>query len=94
MPKSQPKPIKKAVALRYDKTDVAPTIIGKGAGIVADNILEKAEQAEVPIYEDKELVETLSKIDIGDYIPEELYQVVAQIMVFVSDLDKMKDKVM
>lgn len=86
------KKIKKAAAIKYEKGESAPTVIGKGAGIVADNMLEKAKESDVPIYQDAELVETLTKLDIGDYIPPELYKVVAEIMIFVADIDKMKDK--
>lgn len=88
----QRKPIKKAAAVKYDAQDAAPQVIAKGKGIVAENILEKASESDVAVYKDEELVDTLTKLDIGDYIPPELYKVVAEIMVFVSDLDKMKDK--
>lgn len=88
------KPIKKAAAIKYDASDAAPQIIAKGKGIVADNILEKAGESEVPVYKDEELVDTLTKLDIGEYIPPELYKVVAEIMIFVSDLDKLKDKIL
>lgn len=87
------KQIKKAAAVKYDQSDVAPTIIAKGKGIVAQNLLDKAEEYNVPVYKNEELVDTLTKLDIGDYIPPELYKVVAEIMVFVSDIDKLKDKV-
>lgn len=86
------KPIKKAAAIKYDVTDQAPQVIAKGKGIVANNILEKASESDVAIYKDEELVDTLTKLDIGEYIPPELYKVVAEIMIFVSDLDKLKDK--
>lgn len=84
--------IKKVAAIKYDKGDAAPTIIAKGKGLVAENILEKAEEFQVPVFKDEKLVETLTKLEIGEYIPPELYKVVAEIMVFVSDLDQLKDK--
>lgn len=86
------KPIKKAAAIKYDASDAAPTLIAKGKGIVAENILEKAGETSVPVYKDEALVETLTKLDIGEYIPQELYKIVAEVMIFVSDLDKLKDK--
>ena len=86
------KKIKKAAAIKYDIKDEAPVIIAKGAGIVADKIIDKGEEFDVPVYRDEKLVESLTKLDIGDYIPPELYTVVAEIMVFVSDLDKFYDK--
>lgn len=87
------KKIKKAAAIKYNAADEAPKIIAKGAGIVADKILEAAQENEVPVYKDEKLAEELSKMDLGDFIPPELYQVVAEIMVFVSDIDKLYDKV-
>lgn len=87
------KKIKKAAAIKYEAIDEAPKIIAKGSGIIADNILEKADETNIPIYKDEKLVEELTKLDLGDFIPPELYQVVAEIMVFVTDLDKLYDKV-
>jgi flagellar biosynthesis protein len=86
------KPIKKAAAIKYDVTDSAPQVIAKGKGIVAQNILDKADESTIPIYKDEELADTLTKLDIGEYIPPELYKIVAEIMIFVSDLDEMRDK--
>ena len=60
--------------------------------ILADKIIEKAKESDVPLYEDAKLASTLSKLEIGDMIPPELYGVVAQILVFVDNLDKLKGK--
>lgn len=87
------KKIKKVAAIKYETGEVAPNLVAKGAGITADKILEQALESDIPIYQDEQLVETLTKLELGDYIPEELYKVVAEIMVFVTDLDKLKDKV-
>jgi flagellar biosynthesis protein len=80
----------KAVALKYDPTMAAPSVAAKGAGVVAENIIEKAGEADVNIYENPELVEELFKLDLGQNIPPELYEVVAQILIFVSDMDKIQ----
>ncbi len=80
----------KAVAIKYDNSEVAPSIIGKGKGDIAQNIINKACENDIAIYKDKELVEELLNIDIGDHIPEELYEVVAKILIFISDLDKIE----
>ena len=55
-------------------------------------VIEKAKENDVPFYQDNKLAETLSKLQIGDTIPPELYDVVAEILVFVDDMDKMKAK--
>lgn len=83
---------KKAAAIKYVPGEDAPSVVAKGQGIVADKILEKAEEHEVPVYQDEKLADELTKIEIGDYIPPELYTVVAEIMVFVTDLDRLRDK--
>jgi flagellar biosynthesis protein len=86
------KKIKKVAAIRYDANDKAPSIIAKGVGVIGENLLEKGIENDIPVYEDEKLVETLTKLEIGDYIPPELYKVVAEIMVFVSDVDRLYDK--
>lgn len=79
---------KKAVAVKYKSDYKAPKIVAKGKGYVAEKILENAEKSEVTIIENKELVEELEKIDLGLEIPQHLYEAVAQVLVFVSSLDK------
>ena len=83
---------KQAIALQYSPDEVAPKIIASGTGIVADKIIEKAKESDVPLYRDNKLADTLSKLDIGEYIPPELYSIVAEILVFVDNLDKIKGK--
>ena len=83
---------KQAIALQYNPGDEAPTIVASGMGIVADKIIEKAKESDVPLYEDSKLANTLSKLEIGDMIPPELY-VVAEILVFVDNLDRLKGKI-
>lgn len=85
---------KTAVALQYNSGDEAPTVIATGKGILAEKILKEAEKHEVPVYEDQKLAKTLSKLEIGDMIPPELYGVVAEILVFVDRMDKIKSKVL
>ena len=84
---------KQAIALQYNPGDEAPTIVASGMGIVADKIIEKAKESDVPLYEDPKLANTLSKLEIGDMIPPELYGVVAEILVFVDNLDRLKGKI-
>ncbi len=79
---------KKAIAIKYDPSENdAPSILAKGRGIVADNIIKGGNEASVPIYENRQLAEELIHIQIGNQIPPKLYEVVAQILVFVNDLD-------
>ncbi len=83
---------KTAVALEYDPDDKAPKIIASGKGHLAEKIIEKAKEADVPIHKDTKLASTLSKLEIGDYIPQELYQVVAEVLIFVDRVDKVKEQ--
>ena len=86
--KKEVKPIQKAVALSYKDGDTAPFVVAKGMGIVAGNILKKADEHKVKTYKDKELVDELTKIELGLNIPSELYQAVASVLLFISDLEK------
>ncbi len=81
---------KRAVAIKYTNGDAAPKVVAKGQGYVAEKILEKANDAIIPVYKDEKLVKELSSVEIGSNIPQELYEVVAQVLVFISDLDKLE----
>jgi flagellar biosynthesis protein len=84
---------KTAVAIAYEPGDAAPKILATGKGEVAEKIIETAKESDVPLYKDNKLADTLSRLKIGDMIPPELYEVVAEILVFVDDMDKLKAKV-
>ncbi len=85
--------VKTAVALEYDPSDDAPKVIASGKGALADRIIEKAKEADVPVHRDDKLADTLSKLEIGEMIPPELYEVVAEILLFVDSMDKIKSKI-
>ncbi len=84
---------KTAVALKYDsEKDIVPRIVATGKGYVADRIIEVAKEEKVPIHRDDAVARTLSKLDLGDAIPSELYEVVAQILIYVDRVDGLKGK--
>lgn len=83
---------KTAVALSYEKGEEAPRILASGKGYLAEKIIEEAKKSEVPFHEDAKLADTLSHLEIGDYIPPELYEVVAEILVFVDRMDRLKEE--
>lgn len=87
------KKVKKAVALSYEAGDMAPKIVATGKGELAEKIVKTAEEAKVPVHRDDKLADTLSKLEIGDVIPPELYEVVAEILVFVDDMEKLRGKI-
>ena len=90
--KKEEKNDKTAVAIAYEPGEAAPKILASGKGEVAERIIETAKENKVPFYQDHKLAETLSKLEIGDAIPPELYDVVAEILVFVDDMDRLKAK--
>lgn len=78
----------KAVALRYDKAHAgAPRVIAGGRGLLAEKIIEIARETNIHIQEDPDLVELLAKIPIGEEIPVELYQSIAEVLAFVYQLN-------
>lgn len=83
---------KTAVALSYNPNEVAPRILASGKGYLADKIIQGAKDHDIPITKDVPLANTLSKLEIGDYIPKELYNVVAEVLVFVDRMDGLKSK--
>lgn len=85
---------KKAVALLYDpENNSAPAVVASGKGAIADRIINTAKENEVPLYKDTDLTDTLLKLDIGECIPPELYGVVAEILVYVDRMDKLREKI-
>ena len=81
---------KKAAALKYEENSIAPVVSATGIGVIADKIIEKAEENNVPIVYNKELSDLLCNVDVGEYIPSELYEAVAYVIAYVADLDKLK----
>ena len=84
---------KQAIALAYDPEEDAPKVIASGRGQLAEKIIEKAKEHDVPVHRDDKLADTLSRLEIGDMIPPELYEVVAEILVFVDAMDKLRGKI-
>lgn len=84
--------VKQAIALEYDPSDEAPKVVATGRGLLAERIIERAKESDVPIHRDDKLADTLSRLQIGEMIPPELYEVVAEILIFVDSMDKLKKK--
>ncbi|MET3942849.1 flagellar biosynthesis protein [Paenibacillus sp. PvP094] len=91
--KDEPQPdllSKKAVALKYVPGESeAPVVVAKGRGKVAEAILDKAKENGVPVQEDAALVEVLSKLDLDEQIPAELYQLVAEVLTYIYQADRL-----
>jgi len=88
-PEGPSEPLRKAVALKYHPAEhSAPVVAAKGQGHVAERILELAREHGVPIQEDASLVEVLSRLDIDQEIPPELYALVAEVLSFIYRTDR------
>jgi flagellar biosynthesis protein len=82
-------PPKKAAALRYDhQKSAAPQVVAKGRGKVAERIVALAREHQVPMVQDRNLVQMLEALDLNTDIPPELYQAVAEVLVFVYRLNR------
>jgi flagellar biosynthesis protein len=80
----------KAVALKYDgEKDKAPRLIAKGRGDIAEKIIGIAKEHDVPLYEDKNLVQILEALDLETEIPPELYRAVAEVLAFIYRLERL-----
>ena len=77
-------PTRIAVAIFYDKQKGgAPEIVAKGERLIADQIRELAKEAGVPIMRNMSLAQALNRLEVGDQVPEELYEAVAEVLNFV-----------
>src|SRR5688572_15610127 len=65
----------------------APFIAAAGQGYVADEIIALAEQHGIPVEHDPALASLLSTLRVGQALPPEMYQVIAELLVFLYDLD-------
>jgi flagellar biosynthesis protein len=81
--------VMEAVALAYSSdSGKAPVVTALGRGLVAEKILERAKEFNIPIVSDSLLAHTLNQLNIGEEIPKEFYAIVAQILVAVSKMDR------
>ena len=82
---------KKAIAVKYERgRDAAPKVTAKGRGAVAEKILALARENGVPIEKDSTLMEALYRLDLNEEIPEELYQVVAELLAFIYRMNSLR----
>jgi flagellar biosynthesis protein len=81
----------RAVALRYDReSQSAPKLLAKGQGAVAERLLAIAMEKGIPLYRDPELLEVLGQLDVGAEIQPELYQAVAEVLIYIYKMNQKK----
>lgn len=90
---SSPDPRRAAAALRYGAGEAghAPRVSAKGRGLVADEIIERARHAGVPVHESRELVSLLMQVDLDAHIPPALYVAVAEVLAWVYRLQAARE---
>ena len=82
------KQMKKAAALKYDQaTNMAPRVVAKGKGHMAEQIVRVARESHVPLLEDPNLANLLEALELETEIPPELYRAVAEVLVFIYRLN-------
>lgn len=82
----QPPPRRRAVALGYDADDGAPQVLARGYGDLAERIIAEARRQGIYVHDAPELVGLLMQVDIDQQIPPKLYQVIAELLVWVGGL--------
>ncbi len=92
MNSSMHRPDRRAAALSYEARDAeagrAPRLVAKGQGFVADEIIERARAAGVPVHESRELVSLLMQLDLDAHIPPALYVAVAEVLAWAWRLEQ------
>jgi flagellar biosynthesis protein len=82
------KPMKRAAALKYDQAkSMAPRVVAKGRGHMAEQIIQVARANNVPLHEDRNLANVLEAMELESQIPAELYRAVAEVLVFIYRLN-------
>lgn len=76
-----------AVALAYQLNEVAPKVVAKGNGLIAENIINVAKEHGVYVHESKELVSLLMQVDLDEHIPPELYRAVAELLAWLHQIE-------
>lgn len=85
--------LQKVIALKYDKSkDIAPKVVAKGAGFIAEQILAVAQKNAVPVYQNKTLTNVLMAVEIDREVPPELYNAVAEVLAHIYRLDQVLGK--
>lgn len=84
---NRPNPAQSAVALAYQTGDLAPKVVAKGRGLIAEEIISRAREHGVFVHESKELVALLMQVDLDKHIPPTLYRVVAELLAWLYHID-------
>ena len=79
----------KAAALKYKAyEDNAPKVIAKGKGKLAEQIIKKAKEFDVPLFQNEALADMLLNVEVGEEIPPELYKAVVEVFIWLRKLEE------
>jgi flagellar biosynthesis protein len=77
-----------AVALKYAPGASAPTVVAKGRGLIADEIIARAREHGIFVHESPELVALLSQVDLDGQIPPQLYVAIAELLAWIYKVER------
>lgn len=80
-------PLRTAVALAYGSRDGAPRVVARGRGVLADEIIRRANEYDVVVHQSTELVALLMQVDLDREIPPSLYQAIAELLAWLYRID-------
>ena len=83
----RPDPSQSAVAIAYQSGELAPRVVAKGRGMVAEEIIRRARESKVFVHESRELVALLMQVDLDRHIPPALYRAVAELLAWLYHID-------
>lgn len=83
----KPDSLQNAVALAYQSGDLAPKIVAKGRGLIAEQIIARAKEHGVFVHESKELVALLMQVELDGHIPPALYRAVAELLAWLYRIE-------
>lgn len=84
---TRPNPTQNAVALAYQTGELAPKVVAKGRGLIAEQIISRAHEHGVFVHESKELVALLMQVDLDRHIPPALYRAVAELLAWLYRIE-------
>ena len=79
--------MRSVVALTYTESDVAPRVVAKGRGVLAEQIIARAREHGVYVHQSPELVSLLMQIDLDEHIPPQLYVAVSELLAWLYRLE-------
>lgn len=83
-----PEKRKSAIALAYQAGSVAPKVVAKGRGLIAQAIIERAKEHGVFVHESEDLISILMQVELDENIPPQLYQAVAELLAWIYRLER------